>query len=90
MSRPAADYLRAVSLLALQESVGTGELIGSNADLGSEVASALPRGGSVEAMSARSGLPNDFFEVSYNTHLSHCARSSLQADPSACPAMIRS
>ena len=53
-------------LLALQESVGTGELIGSNADMGSEVASALPRGGSVEAMSARtgaSGFPADCFEV---------------------------
>lgn len=52
---------------AMQESVGTGEIVGSNLEVSSEVASALPRGHSVEAMSARtqvSGLPNDFFEVS--------------------------
>lgn len=50
-----------------QESVGTGEIVGSNLEVNSEVASALPRGSSVEAMSARtqvSGLPNDFFEAS--------------------------
>lgn len=49
-----------------QESVGTGEIVGSNKEASSEVASALPRGSSVEAISARTqiaGLPNDFFEV---------------------------
>jgi hypothetical protein len=44
--------------------VGTGELVGSNLDVNSEVASALLRGSSIEAMSARTqGLPADFFEV---------------------------
>ena len=44
--------------------MGTGELVGSNVEENSEVASALLRGSSVEAMSARTqGLPADFFEV---------------------------
>lgn len=50
----------------MQESVGTGEIVGSNLEASSEVASALPRGSSVEAISARThvaGVPNDFFEV---------------------------
>lgn len=44
--------------------MGTGELVGSNLDVNSEVASALLRGSSIEAMSARTqGLPAEFFEV---------------------------
>ena len=47
-----------------QASADTAELIGSNAEVHSEVASALARGSSVEAISDRTRLPLDFFEVS--------------------------
>lgn len=46
-----------------QASADTAERIGSNAEVQSEVASALHRGSSVEAISAHTRLPPDFFEV---------------------------
>ena len=64
--------------------MGTGEIVGSNVEVSSEVASALPRGSSVEAMSARtqlSGLPNDFFEVR-DLHSIHHSTSRQTKDRS--------
>ena len=69
----------------MQASVDTAERIGSNAEVQSEVASALARGSSVEAISARTGLPPDFFEVIYHMEKAMLSEGPSTLQKTACP-----